>query len=59
MKQHLRAACRDIETPEKFRPEGFEYQFSYFSPYTIATAFDHVTRQLSFIEERQRRYGKG
>lgn len=61
-KQLMRAlhdACRDREEPEKFRPDGCDYPFTYYSPYTIAAAYDEVTRQLSFLirEKRQRRYG--
>jgi hypothetical protein len=46
---NLRATCRGLEEPEMFRPESYDYLCPYFSPYTIATAYDEVTRQLSFF----------
>lgn len=45
----FRAACRQIEAPELFRPEGTDYPSAYFSPYTLAAAYTKVTRQLTFF----------
>lgn len=45
----FRAACRQIEAPEMFRPEGTDYATAYFSPYTLAAAYAKVTRQLTFF----------
>lgn len=46
---NLRAACRRIETAEDFRPDGYDYPLPYYMPDTIATAYEQVTRQLSFF----------
>jgi hypothetical protein len=56
---NLRAECSSMEEPEKFRPDGCDYLLSYYSPYTIATAYEQVTRQLSFFtRESGQRYGR-
>lgn len=46
---HLRAICRDMEDPEMFRPENYDYLCPYYSSYTIAVAYEQATRQLSFF----------
>lgn len=46
---NLRAICKSLEAPEEFRPDGYEHPCLYFSPYTIAAAYDQATRQLSFF----------
>jgi phage anti-repressor protein len=46
---HLRATCRDMEDPDMFRPENYDYLCPYYSPYTIAAAYEQATRQLSFF----------
>jgi hypothetical protein len=51
---HLRAACREHEAPELFRPDGFDYPLPYFSHDTIAAAYEQVTRQLSFFARESR-----
>jgi hypothetical protein len=53
---HFRAACKRIEVPEAWRPDGAEYLTPYFSPYTLAAAYEDVTRQLSFFSESQAAY---
>lgn len=56
--RQLRSACRDQEDADMFRPDGHDFPVPYFSPYTIAIAYEQVTRQLSFlIREESRHYG--
>ena len=43
--------CRRLEEPEMFQPEGVRFPWAYYGSYTLATAYETATRQLSFIEE--------
>ena len=62
--QLLRDACNRRERPALFRPEGMDYPLRYYTPNTIAGAYEEVTRQLRFLihdpavaYKRQRRHG--
>ena len=45
----FRRACRSLEAPETFRPDGYEYPVTYYRPETLARAYETATRQLSFL----------
>ena len=49
--RHLNAACRSRETPQGWRPDGYDWPVPYFTPETIAAAYEEVTKQLSFIHD--------
>ena len=45
--------CRQLEEPEMFQPSGVRFPWAYYGVYTLATAYEKATKQLSFIEEAQ------
>ena len=47
----LNAACRRRENAERWRPDGYDFQIPYYTPETIAAAYDEVTRQISFLHD--------
>ena len=47
----LNAACRRREEAERWRPDGYDFAVPYYTPETIAAAYDEVTRQISFIHD--------
>ena len=49
LRQQMHSYCKRLETPEPFTPKGILYPWWYFSPETIAAAWHHVTRQMTFL----------
>ena len=45
----FRRACRSLEAPETFRPDGHDYPVTYYRPETLARAYEPAPRQLSFL----------
>ena len=56
--KYLKAECKRIEDPERFRPDGCDYPLLYYAPETIERAYAIATKQISFIEESGVRYGR-
>ena len=54
----IKSRCREIEDPQMFRPEGMDWPLPYYSPYTIATAYQQVTDQLTFITEARQKHSR-
>lgn len=46
MMRLFRAACSRREKPAEFRPEGMDFPLRYYTPATIAEAYEEVMRQL-------------
>ena len=47
----LNAACRRKETPESWRPDGYDWPVPYYTAETIAAAYEEVTKQLYFLHD--------
>lgn len=53
----FKAACRRLEEPQKFTPQGMDYPLFYYTLTTLDTAYVQATRQLSFLDKKLRQKG--